>query len=303
MLRQFDKQEPLEEFMDVEKAFILVVDALQSLLDVYPLYMDTIDKLDGAKNIDKKCINIPPVKLAHMLMATDENLPMPDAVFSFVEKAFRDAYYQLGNYKCPFLLGRMYSEERFGHIDYQKAAEWFERGRIVISGESEAKLGRCYYYGLGVPQDYKKAYHLMVKWAMSHNDNAAEAMFLVGDMYYYGQYVDEDRVQAIEMYRKAEAIYGEDSYWGNASEIYLRIADYHMNEVADEIGYREALKYYQKAEYAAYNERSLWYMDYSSLLQRAENGQSEARRLLKSVCEKEDAEKAEKIRSAELFEA
>ena len=295
-----------EEFMDVEKAFAVVCEAIHPLLEtrMYVKYEETVDVLSKAKDIRNMIINKPPIELATELLDADTEMPMPELVFRFVEKAYRDWYNMFLDgrtypYRCGLVLGDLYSEERFGHIDYRKAVEWYERGAEVGDGLAEAKLGRCYYYGLGVPQDYEKAYHLMVKWALIQGKGSAEALYLLGDMYYNGYYVTKDKVQAYELYRKAEELLGDYFEAGTAPEVYLRIADYNMREIGDKEGCSEALSYYQKAEQKAYRDRQVWYMDDSRLLDRAEKGQTKARRKLKNAYKKEQAGTEESGRAAE----
>ena len=77
--------------------------------------------------------------------------------------------------RVPFLITR-----------YRKAA-------AQGSAESQALLGFVYYYGLGVPQDYKEA----EAWTRTAAENGyAEAQHNLGWMYGKGQGVPQDWVQA-----------------------------------------------------------------------------------------------------------
>lgn len=102
-------------------------------------------------------------------------------------------------------------------------------------------------------------------------------MYLLGDMYFHGHYVDRDEVQAYELYQRAEELlYDENN--GFAAEIYLRIADYNLNQICTEESYLTVLKYYQYAEISSYSRRKRWYHTIDELLEKTLKGQEEARR-------------------------
>ena len=59
--------------------------------------------------------------------------------------------------------------------------------------EAQAKLGRAYYYGEGVPQDYKEA----AKWYRKAAEQGVDAtMVALGALYLQGEGVPQDYVQA-----------------------------------------------------------------------------------------------------------
>lgn len=287
MERLFDVPEELEPMMDHEMSYEILKNAL------YPRakYVETGRTIHRILDEKGKCLNIPPVDAAEQLDLADEYLLMPEDIFRFVEKAYRDGYYQLRKHRCAFWLGRLYSEERYGHLDYAEAARWFERGARALDGEAEARLGKCFYLGLGVPVDYQKAYHCLVKWALIEGYGCAEALYLLGDMYFHGHYVDRDEVQAYELYQRAERMcdYSARSF---SADVYLRLADYNLNRIDTEESCRKALSYFQYAEEDLYKQRRFHHQNIEQRLEWAMAGQEKARRRLREherKLEEEDA--------------
>ena len=78
--------------------------------------------------------------------------------------------------------------------DYQKGAE-------EGNAEDQCNLGRCYYQGQGVPQNYYTA----VSWfRRSAEQNCAEAQYYLGKAYYFGQgFPKPDFEQAFKWYEKS----------------------------------------------------------------------------------------------------
>ncbi len=62
-------------------------------------------------------------------------------------------------------------------------------------------LGRCYYYGKGVVQDYKKA---AMYWHKGAELGDSDAQFNLGCCYYYGEGVKRDYEEASHWWSKAE---------------------------------------------------------------------------------------------------
>jgi len=110
--------------------------------------------------------------------------------------------------------------------DYAKAMEYYERA----AESSELKdswalnnLGYCHFYGRTGKVDYKKAYSCFAHSAMCGNANA---MYKLGDMYYYGKYVDKDLDASFYWYAlaKAQKIDADTDYGGFlAASIAMRV--------------------------------------------------------------------------------
>jgi TPR repeat protein len=80
---------------------------------------------------------------------------------------------------------------------YEKAAESSEFNNDWALNN----LGYCHYYGRAGEVDYKKAYSCFALSAMSGSPNA---MYKLGDMYYYGNYVDKDFATSFYWYASAK---------------------------------------------------------------------------------------------------
>ena len=80
----------------------------------------------------------------------------------------------------------------------------------AVQGNASAqfRVGFMYYYGEGVPQDYKEA----IKWyRLAADQGDADAQFWVGVMYYKGEGVPQDFVQAHMWHNLAAAKGNEDA--------------------------------------------------------------------------------------------
>lgn len=231
----------IEPFMDPHKSYLRLVNAL------YPC----AKCIETAMIIEKYCdeesqqVTIPPKKIARELMKADIQQLMADDIFYFIEKALRDAYYQIDEPYASYELGCLYYYERFNHINYDKAFKYFNKEDSI--GDSNTMLGVCYFYGQGCEKNYELAYHNLVKSALS--GKSAQALYLLGDMYLNGYYVNCDRLEASELYEKALQVSQEldSSYFVTAEIFYRRGNDYaSRNNKIDQL--RDALIAYNLAE-------------------------------------------------------
>ena len=89
-----------------------------------------------------------------------------------------------------------------GNAEAKEALAWTENNKPVqqLSAEECYEKGEAYYYGEGVPQDYKQA----VEWyRKAAEQEHADAQYSLGYMYEYGQGVPQDYLYAAEWYRKS----------------------------------------------------------------------------------------------------
>ena len=151
-------------------------------IEMFMTHLDAFERLDGTNydynvcvetneilgkymDFEKRQTSVPPKVVARELMWADQNHLMDDDIFYFIEKALRDAYYQIKEPYASFELGCLYYFERYNHVNYAKAFKYFSKEENV--GDSNAMLGECYFYGRGVEQDYEKAFHNLVKSALT----------------------------------------------------------------------------------------------------------------------------------------
>lgn len=198
-------------FMDPYKAYDFIMTEMRKVVpETDPDDKDRFAIVCSSLDHKKECITIPPIKLARKLLNAETTSLMCETFFTFCDKAFRDSLYQLEDPYSAYELAVLYYYERYNHVDYGKVIHYLEEAHF--SGKTEELLGLCYYYGHGVVQDYKTAFHLLTKCALSRE--SPMCMYLLGDMYLNGNYVEEDPVAAENIYHNGLHISfeNEDDY-------------------------------------------------------------------------------------------
>lgn len=231
-------------------------------IEMFMTHIDAFERLDSARydfnvcketneilgkymDFENKETNVPPKVVARELMWADQNRLMDDDIFYFIDKALRDAYYQIKEPIASFELGCLYYFERYNHVDYAKAFKYFSKEKDI--GESNAMLGECYFYGRGVKQDYEKAFHNLVKSALT--DSSARTSYLLGDMYKSGYYVEQDILEAYDLYWHAKCIAEELKPCAHTmAEIYYRIGDGYFEREKDRDSLKMALQAFNYSE-------------------------------------------------------
>lgn len=211
----------IEEFMDCEDAYNMLRHACYKFNDCH----ETIRILKKYLDNENREITASPVEVARELMQADKHHLMDDDIFYFIDKALRDAYYQLQDPMASYELGCLYYCERYNHVNYKKAFKYFSKEKHI--GDSNVLLGECYFYGRGVKQSYKNAYFNLVKSALT--DDSAHALYLLGDMYLNGYFVEQDVPQANDLYWHALNVTDQlDASSKIKAEIHYRIGlDYY----------------------------------------------------------------------------
>lgn len=106
------------------------------------------------------------------------------------------------------------------------------------NGDANAQLnlGRCYFYGKGITQDYNESFKWYTKSAEQGN---AQAQDNLGLMYYNGQGVTQDYKEAVKWFTKA-AEQGNAMAQGSLGALFYKGQGVKQN-------YKEAAKWYAKA--------------------------------------------------------
>ncbi len=99
-----------------------------------------------------------------------------------------------------FLLGRLYYEGFCVKQDYTKARHLFKKASKAGHDWSTVYLGYCYYYGRQIPVNYAKAWKAFSTAAKNNNHCA---LYKMGDMYRDGLYVTRNTTQALTYYQRA----------------------------------------------------------------------------------------------------
>jgi len=98
-------------------------------------------------------------------------------------------------------IGKLYYKGEGVTQDYHKAIEWFEKAVELGDVNAEMELGDLYYFkNKFIAQDYEKAFLLYEKAAQK---NYAIAQSRLGEMYRDGKYVERNLQKAIEWFEKS----------------------------------------------------------------------------------------------------
>lgn len=269
----------IEGMMDLQTAYRVLLGCCYNHVK-YKKLSKTISEIMDIKQHSIKC---PPLEAAIKMDEADKALPIPEDIFCFLEKAYLDGIEVLGDKRCLFWLGRLYSQERYGHIDYPKAVKWFAAGAQAGDGKAEAMLGKFHLLGWGVRQNYELAFQYLTKWALISEKNAEE-MYLLGDMFYEGCYVRKDPVQAYELYQKAWET-EEAKFCIAGVQALLRLAEYELDCIGTKEACHQALACFQRAESDSYDYLLSHPQEAAICIRRAQEGQKRARRKLKKQLE------------------
>lgn len=128
-----------------------------------------------------------------------------------------------GNVLAIHDLGKLYSTEKLGENDEAKSYKYYEEALqgfteiepnadFIFPYESDYqkpvdmrsyvwyRIGKMHCYGLGIQQDYEKAFEWFLKSAKEGNKFA---QYSLGNLYYYGNGTDKDLSQAFQWYMKS----------------------------------------------------------------------------------------------------
>ena len=143
---------------------------------------------------------------------------------------------QGGDAESQFKSGNAYYFGEGVPQDYKEAVKWYTKAAEQGHAAGEYNLGNHYCNGEGVPQDYKQA----IKWfTKAAEQGLANAQYNLGLMYNNGEGVPQDYKEAVKWYTKA-AEQGDTSAQFNLALMY-------ENGKGVTQDYREAVKWYTKA--------------------------------------------------------
>lgn len=234
-----------EPLMTPEYAYIV----LNHVLYFYQGYPELTSLFSEIMDNKNNCLTMPAINAARRIDETLAGRIVPLGISLFLAKAYRDAVYQILDVHAAYNLGQLYYEDRYGMKNYKKAARFF--GAAAQDGDwmSEEALGRCYYFGYGVPKNYKRAFLLLTKCIPL--ERSAEACYLLGNMYANGFYVEKDEDEAYLYYSTAYDIIseGDDMTLDVTSKVMLKLGDCCLNGTKTKQNPAEALRWYQRAEF------------------------------------------------------
>ena len=134
-------------------------------------------------------------------------------------------------------------EQYLNKGDVERAASCFRKSAELGNVEAQRNLGDCYFWGEGIKEDKQKA----VKWyRLAAEQGNAEAQRLLGDCYYFGEGIMEDKREAVKWYRLA-AEQGNAEAQKDLADCYKSLGYcYYFGEGIME-DKREAVKWYRLA--------------------------------------------------------
>ncbi len=108
-------------------------------------------------------------------------------------------------YREKYKIGEKYLLEGKYEKAYKEFTELYDLN-AGCSKNAEYRLGQMYYYGAYVEKDFDKAFHYFL------DSGHPESMFFLGLMYYNGESVEKDYEKAYEYFEEI-AEYNMDAYY------------------------------------------------------------------------------------------
>ena len=134
-------------------------------------------------------------------------------------------------------------EQYLNKGDVERAVSYFKKSAEFGNAKAQRMLGDCYFWGEGIREDKREA----VKWyLLAAGQGDAEAQRILGDCYSWGEGIREDKSEAVKWYRLA-AEQGDAEAQRILVDCYNRQGDcYFLGEgISDDK--REAVKWYRLA--------------------------------------------------------
>ena len=148
-----------------------------------------------------------------------------------------------------------------------KLAEDYEDAAQLGNSQAACNLGYIYAYGRTGVKDSERAFYYFVQASLDGNSNGS---YKVGDAYFYGDFVEKNKLLAFKYYQISEEQLGPEDL-DIRSDIYYRLAlCYHQGAgvVPDDMG---ALTYINLAQTSAYYDRLIGKYNYEELKRKIEN--------------------------------
>ena len=120
------------------------------------------------------------------------------STLGFSQTYIRDA--ELGDKDAQYRLGRMFERADRMPKNIDKALFWYAKAAEQDQPLAIQALAELYYYGVETERKPRLAYSLFLR---SANFKNAEAYFCLGEMYYNGIGVDQDKSSALTWYKKS----------------------------------------------------------------------------------------------------
>ena len=101
-------------------------------------------------------------------------------------------------------------EQYLNKGDVERAVSCFKKSAEFGNAKAQRMLGDCYYFGTGIREDKQEA----VKWfRLAAEQGDAEALFCLGGSYYFGEGIREDKREAVKWFRLAAEQEDAEAQW------------------------------------------------------------------------------------------
>ncbi len=141
-------------------------------------------------------------------------------------------------------------EQYLNKGDVERAVSYFKKSAEFGNAKAQRMLGDCYFWGEGIREDKREA----VKWyLLAAGQGDAEAQRILGDCYSWGEGIREDKSEAVKWYRLA-------AEQGDAEAQRILGACYYFGTGIRE-DKQEAVKWFRLAAGQGYVEAQRWLGD------------------------------------------
>ena len=101
-------------------------------------------------------------------------------------------------------------EQYLNKGDVERAVSYFKKSAEFGNAKAQRMLGDCYFWGEGIREDKREA----VKWyLLAAGQGDAEAQRILGDCYSWGEGIREDKSEAVKWYRLAAGQGNAEAQW------------------------------------------------------------------------------------------
>ena len=101
-------------------------------------------------------------------------------------------------------------EQYLNKGDVERAVSYFKKSAEFGNAKAQRMLGDCYFWGEGIREDKREA----VKWyLLAAGQGDAEAQRILGDCYSWGEGIREDKSEAVKWYRLAAEQGNAEAQW------------------------------------------------------------------------------------------
>lgn len=150
--------------------------------------------------------------------------------------------------------------------DYEKAKAYYEKSAALGNDQAACNLGYIYEYGRTGERDYEQAFYFYSEAvALANNPNA---LYKIGDCYFYGNFVTKNDYLAFLNYKNAANAADYDDAEDLKSDIYYRLAFCYFKGMGTDQNTLAALEYINQAQTYTYYDRKYKKFMWQSIFKR-----------------------------------